>query len=263
MAEKPQWDNTSARFVTFMDIMGFRDRLARNSHEQVLRDMQDLCASAINPLKRDAEMRLSPNETPASTIRRPFGETAVRPVLFPDSILLISSDDSLDAAANIVFSTRWLLEYALLRGIPMKGAIAWGRQTADFDISLHFGQPLIDAFQLQNELYLYGVALHHSTEKRLHNICPKSGAFQLYGLHPYPTPLKSGVVTHFMVGWRKEILNDKDMNSILFGLYDTVSGASRLYVDNTARFALWLAGQLATGQPSGATPEDSARAPGT
>ena len=43
------------------------------------------------------------------------------------------------------------LETALTNGIPIKGAIAKGIMTADFNKSIYVGVPLIDAYNLQKE----------------------------------------------------------------------------------------------------------------
>ena len=99
--------------------------------------------------------------------RNYFGDSVIRTVFFSDSILLISSDDSADSATQLIYHVANMLRNALIAGIPLKGAIAHGEQTADFDKSLHFGQPLIDAHKLQDELYLYGVVLHHSAEQHI------------------------------------------------------------------------------------------------
>jgi hypothetical protein len=39
--------------------------------------------------------------------------------------------------------------------------------TLDDENSIFFGQPLIDAYLLQEELYFYGVVMHHTAELKL------------------------------------------------------------------------------------------------
>jgi len=122
----------------------------------------------------------------------------VRPVFFSDSILLISNDNSENAFAEIIFNSEWVVGRSLKRGIPIKVAIALGQQTADFDKSLHFGKPLIDAYNLQNELAFYGVAIHDTVEKKF-----DSATFKSHLLHRYKTPLKGGSVYHWVIDWRR------------------------------------------------------------
>ncbi|MBM3157368.1 MAG: hypothetical protein FJ004_08815 [Chloroflexi bacterium] len=121
----------------------------------------------------------------------------------------------------------------------MKGAIAYGEQTADFDTSLHFGRPLVDAYKLQNELLLYTVVLHHTMEQYL---IEKAIMQKLEGndIFKYPTPLKEGKITHYVVDWSPFVDANDDLKSALSQLYGSVSGSPRRYVDNTIEFVRWL-----------------------
>ena len=129
-----------------------------------------------------------------------------------------------------------LLKEALTVEIPMKGAIAYGTQTADFEKSLHFGRPLVDAYLLSEELQLYGVVLHHTMESylrehKLINAVVKTHAIQ------YKTPLKKCSVNHYCLNWTKMLNSAQDKPyEIVSKLYDTVSGSTRHYVDNTLEF---------------------------
>src|SRR5690606_33152910 len=135
------------------------------------------------------------------------------------------------------------LRTSLVEGIPIKGAIAYGQQTADFKKSLYLGMPLVDAYELQNELQLYGVILHHTFEQFI-NETERLDQFEHYSnIHKYPTPLKSGAVNHYIVGWFDDQPGKNDFISQISRLYNTVSGNPRRYVDNTLEFARWLINQ--------------------
>ena len=159
--------------------------------------------------------------------------------MFSDSLLLISNDDSKSSAASIVGTIQWILEQATLKKIPIKGAIAYGEQTADFDKSLHFGRPLIDAFDLQGELLLYGVVLHHTMEKYLidGNLI---SILENKDIYKWPTPMKSGKVTHYIIDWINTAFKPKETKETIPLLYCNVSGTPRKYVDNTFDFMNWL-----------------------
>lgn len=229
---KYKWDPTCGRFVAFLDIMGFKDRVFRNSHKKVLAEMELFHSDVIKVIEEDAKL----------VSKKPkgvwflFGDTRIQPVLFSDSILLISSDGSGESAANMLFTVKELLRRSLEKEIPIKGAIAYGKQTADFDKSLYFGRPLIDAYELQNELQIYGVALHHTTEKRLAIVKTLIKHEENGDICKYQAPLKNGTVNHYMLDW----LGDRAKNTVetlLSKLYLTVSGSPRIYVDNTLCFA--------------------------
>ncbi|MDR0436880.1 MAG: hypothetical protein LBH22_01110, partial [Bacteroidales bacterium] len=54
-----------------------------------------------------------------------------------------------------------------VKGIPHKGALAFGKMTLDTERSIFFGQPLIDAYLLQEELHYYGIIIHGSVEEKI------------------------------------------------------------------------------------------------
>ena len=229
-----KWKVTSNRFVAFLDIMGFQNLVFRNTHKHVLALMEEIYHS-LSIFENEYKSRKG---------------ACVRPVLFSDSILLISNDNSEDSLEEIVFNTEWVLGSAFKRGLPMKGAIALGQQTADFSRSLHFGRPLIDAYNLQNELSFYGVVLHDSVEKK-HD----TAAFKSALLRRYKTPLKNGQVNHWVLDWRRIVMPKKESKNVyaavlqseknyplavLENIYKTVSGAARSYVDNTIEYIKWI-----------------------
>lgn len=217
------WQNTTNRFVAFFDIMGFKDLVFRTDHEKVLELMEHLHAS------------LSLIEKFYQEEKR---ETRIRGVLFSDSILFVSSDDSKNSLEEIIFIAEWVLKKSFESGIPIKGSIAVGKQTADFDKSIHFGVPIIDAFMLQDELLFYGVVIHDSVEKAYTTQDLKEKL-----LIRYKAPFKSGRISHYVVDWRgyfKEDSHSANWLPVFEALYKKVSGPPRIYVDNTIEYYAWL-----------------------
>jgi hypothetical protein len=160
-------------------------------------------------------------------------------VLFSDSVLLVSKDDSLGSVEYLLWGVQSVVSNALLNGIPIKGAIAHGEQTASFIKSLYVGRPLIDAWELQNELVLYGVILHHTMERYLTDTGFMN---ELKGVRVfrYSAPMKQGPVNHYLVDWAGLPDVDRKIEALLSRLYCNVSGFSRRYVDNTVDFVHWL-----------------------
>jgi len=221
------WKPTCKRFVAFLDIMGFKDMVLRNSHEDVYKMLKSF-SPAVAAVEWAAKRDLKAKDTKATT----------RPVIFSDSIILISSDDSKEAANDILFNVRWIFYNAILREIPIKGAIAYGEQTADFKKSLHFGKPLIDAYELQNEILLYSAVLHHTMEKRIIEL----NMIEIVNddnIFKYPVPMKAGKITHYIVDWTWSDIREEQID-MLSGLYYIISGTPRLYVDNTLDFVRWV-----------------------
>ena len=230
-AKQEDWEPTCKRFVAYMDIMGFRDMVLRKTHQEVLEIMEKF-RSPIKKIKKEARERLEGRSHRWDT----FEHTVVRPVSFSDSVLLFSSDDSLGAVENLIWQVKFVISHALINGVPMKGALAYGEQTADFYKSLYFGQPLIDAWELQNELVIYGVILHHTIESYL---VKKEWVEELeeWDISSYDVPLKHGKVSHYLVDWSNlSTETSKKLKVSLPNLYGTVSGSTRQYVDNTLSF---------------------------
>ncbi|OGO17406.1 MAG: hypothetical protein A2Z15_05045 [Chloroflexi bacterium RBG_16_50_11] len=219
-------------FVAFMDIMGFKERLLREGHEKI-NEMFESMHPTIDALKKEA-LKLVENKEKRKSSKNTqyFKQTSVFPVSFSDSIILFSSDDSKDSALDITINAAVILSEAIKHEIPMKGAVAFGKMTINKDESLYFGQPLIDAYELHKELEIYGVVLHHTTQKR----------FELLGMEDwfdsllfvqYLIPMKSGKIRHHLVNWVSLVKNPQDSISKLYG---SVSGTPRKYVDNTLEF---------------------------
>lgn len=232
--KQAKWPTTCKRFVAYLDIMGFRDMVFRNTHEEVLETMEQF-RLPITKIKDDAMERL--RGRPSGWIL--FKDTVIRPVIFSDSVLLFSSDDTLGSAQHIIWGVESVIRHALLKGIPIKGAIAYGEQTAAFGKSLYFGKPLIDAWDLQNELVIYGVVLHHTIERYLIEKEWMEKLLDSDYIIKYPTPLTQGIITHYLVNWLESKRHPSKLKSSLADLYCKVSGGARRYVDNTKSFVDW------------------------
>jgi hypothetical protein len=232
-----KWNNTCKRFVAFLDIMGFKDMILRKSHEDVKKILEPFSSLfwAIEKIAHDSLSQITFKSN--SSVVLPT-EGLVRSVIFSDSIILVSIDDSKDSFVNLLATLGWVLKYAFINIIPIKGAIAYGDQTADFNRSLHFGRPLIDAFELQKELQLYGVILHHTMEKRLSELNIINNLEDKY-IFKYPVPMKSGKINHLMLDWTGWSSKDESLK-LVTRLYNSVSGAPRLYVDNSLDYVKWV-----------------------
>lgn len=227
------WKTTTDRFVGFFDIMGFKDIVQRKSHDEILSLMNKLNEEIIQPIESVSYIKKN-NKGKARKLPTPI----IRPVIFSDSILLIStSNTELDLILITCFTT-YVIDHCLEIGLPIKGAISFGKFTADFEKSIYFGQPLIDAYLLQDELLMYGAVFDHTAESFIHKnqlIDDLANVIQIYKV-----PLKSGKVTHYLADWLSSYDEPKDMLSKTNKLYHSVSGKSRIYVDNTIDYVNYL-----------------------
>jgi hypothetical protein len=145
------WEITCDRYIAFCDIMGFKSLVHqyRDHHEGLydrILDLHDTTSRAV-ALAEEIE----PTATYAGHLRA---------VQFSDSIVLMTKDASSVASLLITLGSMLIFRQALEYSLPLRGAIAVGRATADFERSILFGQPIIDAYLLAEDQQWYGVVQH-------------------------------------------------------------------------------------------------------
>lgn len=215
---------TAPRFIAFIDILGFKDFVMRNTHEYVLKKLTTLTKGIehIRNIASKQEMKDS------------FDGAELMPYIFSDSVAIFTNNDSYGAAKLLLFACQYIFVNSITTHLPVKGAIAHGTITLDIENSVFFGQPIIDAYLLQDELKYYGMILHDTMDRHLPTIDKKGSIRKL--LLNSKTPTKSGRIAYnnLMLKFRK----DKEVGEInllepIKRLYTTVSGSPRVYVDNT------------------------------
>ena len=210
---------TKNRFVAFLDIMGFKDRVARNDHNDILNELEVFQSNISQYVSyhHDSNIQLA---------------------LFSDSILIYSQNDSAESLHALADITSHIMMYAIQqeKPIPLKGAIAAGRMTCNETKQLYFGQALIDAYLLEEDVKYYGVLVHHSAE----------GYLQSSDFHEFrdiKAPLKGGDISHYELMWydialKPGMANPKTVDECLKNLRLTVSDEPRKYIDNTQKIIM-------------------------
>lgn len=219
---KPKWKTTNRRFITYLDIMGFKDYIARTKHEVVYTTMKRL-----SDLKQVSKILTDVL----------YDESILYTTSFSDSIIIFSRDNSKESLEAISYATSFILAKAAKDRIPMKGAIAEGQLTVDKSKQIYFGQPLIDAYLLQeNEVNYYGVVCHNSVEEFIEKYKTQSTEISS-DFKEISTPLKSGNINHTNLNWFKYANVDHDIKTpfkkIIKGFKTMTSGKPRKYIDNT------------------------------
>lgn len=219
------WKVTTERYVAFLDIMGFKDMVARNSNNYVYNIMRKVVEAAQVSAERfgidDSSDKIIDN---------------VRVTTYSDSIMIYSRNASPKSLYNFNAVSAAIYEELLINEIPFKGAVAFGLMTLDFNSSIYFGQPLIDAYLLQEELLFYGIVVHASAEMN-------KGYKRNESVFEYPCPFKNGKSSHLTI-YPVSLLIDylagvDDYQKIRNGVLKLrlkTSGALRKYVDNTLEY---------------------------
>jgi hypothetical protein len=225
------WRTTDERFVVYLDIMGFKDFVSRNSHEFVYNMMKNLSKS-----KEIIEATFLDDELEAA-----FKAKDIYTTSFSDSIILFSLDDSPISFEMIITSAAYFISSAMQDSIPMKGAMAHGKISVDKTQQIYFGQPLIDAFLLQEEVNYYGVILHNSVDSYVSKKEAKLSIEAKKFIFEKKVLLKSGLIQHKNINWFRFLGDDlenfqktkDDFEKIVKTLRSITSGSPRKYIDNT------------------------------
>lgn len=201
------------RIVVFLDIMGFKDLVARQTETKInekLHELSTVISSMVAP------------------------ESCVQFSIFSDSIILFSNESTLDSFNQMISLTGNIVEKSIELGLPIRGAIAAGQCTVTNEkVPYYFGQPIVDAFTLEENLVLYGVVLHNTVEQ----FAVEHGEDKKL-VFDYKVILKGGASRHYVVNW---FGNNYEKNMAnLQAIRKTVSDSPRRYIDATIDcFEVW------------------------
>lgn len=193
------------RLVAFLDIMGFKDMVAR--HFTTIEGKLSDLATFISQIIRENE--------------------GYQYLIFSDSIIIYVSANRENSFTELLEKVGKVIEKSISLGLPIKGAIAKGECTVCMGIKpFFFGQPIIDAYSLEESVVLYGVVLHNTVEELVEKELVKSKL-----VFDYKVPLKGGASKHYILNWFAA--NMKTNKENLKAIRRTVSDSPRRYIDNT------------------------------
>lgn len=220
-SSEKKWMSDSDKIVLYMDIMGFKERVKNTEFLVLQKEFDTLC--------KTWKRRTSPLHT---------GDH-IRDIHFSDSIIL-ASDTVDDGSLNrVVIAGMVIMQEAMKMRFPINGAIAIGNFSFDEKNNISFGQGLVDAYQLQDSLFYYGIAIHPTVE----TLVRKAKRPQKF-LSRLPIPLKGGWATHFQVNWsligNKYNYHDSTNEALMMldRIEDGTTGNPRIYVENTRQVVL-------------------------
>lgn len=203
---KKRLPETCERIVAFLDIMGFKDMVAR--HFMAIKDKLEKLSTFIGETMDDDYQYM----------------------IFSDSIILYARSGGIEVFKSLLSKVSCIIEKSIALGLPIKGAIAKGECTVSLGYKpFFFGQPIIDAYTLEEDVVLYGVVFHNTVEKMARELGENSKDF----VFDYPVPLKGGSSNHYILNWFGSDLENNKANLLAIRL--TVSDSPRRYIDNTLR----------------------------
>lgn len=213
------------RFISFIDILGFKDIITKNNLEDIGK-LLDIIPFSLGEIEK------------SEILEKAYPNIKIRSSVFSDTIILFTDDDDKKSLDRLLISTSYLIRNALYENIALKGAVSYGELAIDEKKNLFYGQPIIDAYQLEGEVSYIGVVIHNSVEQYLE----KNNYNELLKTNKiieFSTPLKCGLIEHLNLNWFKMTSNFPKNKNEIVGIIKkmrmTCSGGPRKYYDNTLK----------------------------
>ncbi len=213
-----KWKVKTKRYVAFLDILGFKDYVLRHSIDDVYKRLQTL--NALRPDDDDSEYDVEI-------------EKRIKFTIFSDSIFIFSKDDSPANLRHFLTYVKRVVRMSLRREIPLKGAIAYGDIVVDDDENLFCGQPIIDAYLLEEDLQYMGIVFHHTFEEGYKFLSDSYFKRISEWVKEVPTPFKYGKRIHLNLDYRVIGTRTLDFGTHVLKQRSYSSGDTRKYIDNT------------------------------
>lgn len=218
MLDNSDWKVKTKRYVAFLDILGFKEFVMRNNIHTVYSRLKTL-----NALRPDNDESDYDSEM----------EKRIMFTIMSDSIFIFSKDDSFSNLRYFLTYVKRVMRMALRKKIPLKGAVAYGTIAVDDNENLFCGQPIIDAYQLEEDLQYMGVVFHHTFEDAYGELTDSQYEKIKEWIKETPTPFKYGSRVHYNLDYRIAGSSTYDLSKYVEYQRLYSSGDARKYIDNT------------------------------
>jgi len=136
------------KYLAFLDILGFKDIVNKNTHDELYNIYMTLFGSTVLGLSQNATIN-EHSETKIDTRKM-----QVYSRIISDSIILWTNDIEISSFVEIVKTTNLLLRNSIVGGLPLRGAICMGNLTRlqskidspKFNCDALFGDALVKAY---------------------------------------------------------------------------------------------------------------------
>lgn len=227
---KEEWLISAERFIAYFDIMGFKKMIKDGN----LNDLYTKFSKLI--------------ETNISANRR----SRIAYYIYSDLIVVITKDSSQDSLKQLLEASIKITNDIIDFDWGMSGSIAKGRVVYDNKKHIFLGQPVVDAFLMQEEVDFYGITICDSAvedikryiadaekKKITRHLC---GLLKEERLH-----FKSGYYSQYHLRWFDYVYNPKgpshpyyikqrDDNHVvekLQSMLHVTKGKAKRYIENT------------------------------
>lgn len=229
--KKTNWETTNNRFVAFFDILGFKELVMRNSHKNIYETLYKIAQERhkLENMSNEHDFDLED-----------FIDSDIYIVNFSDSIIIFSKNDDINNFNYFNFIVTYLFSYIIDLGLPVKAGIAHGEISVNKEAQIYFGQPIIDAYLIEEDVNYLGIVAHHSIDNYHKDLSNDEKQRLTVDFFTTKTPMKSGMITHINYNWFREYFSINSLPASVenfnqkLNLFNyTVSGSPRRYIDNT------------------------------
>ena len=223
------WNPENEKIVLVLDIMGFKSMISNLSYEEVYLKLYKVFTS-FSHLK-NMQWDLFADKFWVE--------------LFSDTIFIISSDCSDATVTMLNMLVSGILWEALKLGIVFKGAYAEGKVVVDRENHICFGQPIIDAYLLEENQTWFGIACHKSVKSISENKVDVAqfvdGKEKIVQIKPifitYNVPLKCGTEKLIAFAWfNHAVVSCDEIKKELMTLRQNCPLQVKLYYDRVLDF---------------------------
>jgi hypothetical protein len=244
---------TEERYVAFADVLGFKDLVRNNSHENLLR----IYNGSLSLAAEYAASSGRPAADPASgtPIEYEVNLSTVNVRVVSDSVILWTDESRPPEFVALVMALTNLLGAAMASEIPLRAALAFGAlahqtksyNTSRISVDSLVGLGLVDAYTAESEQqwsggYVLPAALDHYRATAAYG-APTIDQIEAAGwLTRYPVPLKDDRrVDAYAINWMRPIAGTDLAGAVRTAFEAWGKGTSeadvRLKIDNTIAFS--------------------------
>lgn len=228
--EKKDWSKTSERFIAYFDIMGFKVMMKSDKLEDISKKFSDLIKANTYHNRR----------------------SRIDYYIYSDLIVVLTQDGTQDSLKQLLEASVKITNEIMDLNWGMSGSIAKGKVFYDRDKHIILGQPVVDAYLMQEDVEFYGIAVCDSAvedvKKYIENAKTKKISEHLSGLlKEERIYFKSGHYSQYHLRWFDYKYNsvgpqhpyyikkrdNKEIQSKLETMMSETKGRSKRYIENT------------------------------
>jgi hypothetical protein len=134
-------------------------------------------------------------------------------VMFSDTIVLFTIDDSDLSLRSLIVAVGALFHRALVKCVPVRAAIAYGTFFINQPKSMYAGPALIEAYRHGESAQWLGIVACSSVVARAEALGMTSNSKNL--IVPWSIPVKSGTMEGYVVNWPATVQGDMTVSAPL------------------------------------------------